>query len=83
MRVSSYGQEADLGRRVQQRQGVDEAEELDLDGLVGHGPFHEALVEPARRERQGAALVEPGEQGVAVGPRQALEVVGRLRVVRL
>src|SRR5205085_15025 len=52
----------------------------DLDGLVGHGPFHEALVEPARRERQRAAVVEPGEQGVAVGPRQALDVVGRLRV---
>ena len=32
-----------LGRRTKGREGVDEPEELDLEGLVLHGPVHELV----------------------------------------
>ena len=57
-----------------QRQHVDEAEELDLDRLVAHGPFHEPFVPPGRAERHGPAAVQPGEDFPAVGVRQGFQV---------
>src|SRR5262249_35902047 len=57
-----------------QRQRVDEAEELQLDRLVAHGPFHEAVVPPGRAEQDRPAAVEPGEDLLPVRPRQALDL---------
>ncbi len=63
----------DVGRRAQQRQHVDEAKQLDLDRLVAHAPFHEAVVPPRRAERQRRGAVEPGEDLAAVADGQRFE----------
>src|SRR5207302_1034995 len=65
---------ADVVGRVQVGQGVDEAEELDLDRLVTHGPLHELVVEPGGAEDNRAAAVEAGEQVAAVGAGALLAV---------
>ena len=57
------------GRRVvQPGQGVDEAEELDLERLGAHGPVHEQLVDPGRGEGRRALPLDPGEDLLAVRP---------------
>ena len=64
----------DLRRRVQQGQDVDEAKQLDLDRLVVHGPFHQALVPPARAEEHGPGGRQPREDVAAVIQRQGFEI---------
>ena len=64
----------DVGRRTQQRQDIDEAEQLHLDRLVAHRPFHEAFVPPGGRERKRPVAVQPGEDFAAVIVRQRFHI---------
>src|SRR5204863_6798959 len=59
---------------VQARQGVDEAEKLDLDGLFAHRQLHELVVEPGRSEDGRAAPVEAGEYVLAEGTGAGVQV---------
>src|SRR5712692_6724195 len=64
----------DFPRRVQQRQHVDEAEELNLDSLIAHGPGQEPLVPPARAEGQHASVADAGKDLTPVVVRQGFQI---------
>ena len=65
----------DLVRTTQEGQDVDEAKELQLDGLIAHGPFHEPIVPPTRRQRHRPMRIEAGKQLAAICLRESFDVV--------
>src|SRR5947209_6803779 len=68
---------------VEQRQGIDEAKKLDLDRLVTHGPVHEALVPPRRRQEGRPMTIHTCEQLFAVDSSQSFDFFWRDHTVIL
>ena len=53
---------ADLAAAAQRGEHVDEAQQLDLELLVGHGPLHHLALPALRRQARGVLGAQLGEQ---------------------
>src|SRR5438270_10412584 len=64
----------DLLRRMQNRQGINETEQLDLDRFISHGPVHQLLIPPAGAQGERAGMAHASEDFAPVGVRDGFQV---------